>query len=512
MRLRSARTALLTAVALAAGATTAFAPSAPSVPVFMTDNVEVVGAFPEPSVVAVTFDPAKPVMYATSLTGFTTWDISDPTLPLPLGKLPFPHYSNENVKLGVRDDGTRFVMAGFDLAGYSPQAGATDTRGTNRFVVIDVTDPAAPAVAATVNTTTRTHTMGCANTECTHAYTAGSGGKFDIYDMSDITAPELVRTYESTLLGGNSTFGGGVGHDWDVDDAGVAWWVGSGGVVAFDVTDPENPVVLNSSDFRGQSKEFNKYISHNSQRPDAELFTSRAPEDVDRYPTRPSIPGMGSVEPRENVDVDGIRDGEIVFVTEEDLSATGQCSSTRGGLQAWHVQELDAERYEATNPTLDRAKGGTITPIGKWTTEATEVDDPWTQGNVAVFCSAHYFDVHHTGIVAQAWYMQGLRLIDGRDPTQLTQIGYFVTGAQEIFGAKWVPEYGEDGVQTGLDTNILYTEDPSRGIEILRVDLPEDGEAVDAVRAPILPEWRERAALLSVTSWSPDFGYACRIG
>lgn len=510
MRLRSVRLAVTVALALAATATSAFAP-APSVPVLMTDNVELVGAFPEPSVVAVTFDPAEPVMYATSLSGFTTWDISDPTVPVPLGKIAFPHFSNENVKLGVRDDGTRFLLAGFDLVGYSPEAGATDTRGTNRFVVIDVTDPTALRVAATVNTTTRTHTMGCANTECTHAYTAGSGGKFDIYDLSDITAPELVRTYESPLLQGNSAFGGGTGHDWDVDDAGVAWWVGSGGVVAFDVSDPENPVVLNSSDFRGQSKEFNKYISHNSQRPDAELFTSRAPEDVDRYPTKPTIPGMGSVEPRENVDVDGIRNGEIVFVTEEDLSAVGRCSSTRGGLQAWHVQELDADRYAATNPTLDRNKGGTITPIGKWTTEATEVDDPWTDAGVAAFCSAHYFDVHHTGIVAQAWYMQGLRLIDGRDPTQLTQIGYFVTGAQEVFGAKWVPEYGEDGVQTGRDTDLLYTEDPSRGIEILRVDLPEEGEAVEAVRAPILPEWYERAALLT-TAWSPDFGYACRLG
>ena len=36
------------------------------------------------------------------------------------------------------------------------------------------------------------------------------------------------------------------------------------------------------------------------------------------------------------------------------------------------------------------------TGIAHATTEAAEVNDPWTKGNVAAFCSAHYFDVHHT--------------------------------------------------------------------------------------------------------------------
>jgi hypothetical protein len=341
--------------------------------------------------------------------------------------------------------------------------------------------------------------MGCANAECTFAYTSGSGGKFDIYDLTDIRKPVLSSTYESPLLRGNSTFAGGIGHDWDVDSAGVAWLVGSGGIVGFDVSDPANPVVLNSSDHRSRERQFNKYVSHNSQRPDASAFTSRAPDDVIA-----SDPNNRGLEDRDAAD---LRDGEVLFVTEEDLSATGACSSTRGSFQAWQVQELDAERYSTVINTGDgdgpvARDGGSIAPIGQWTTEAA--NDPFSNADVGAFCSAHYFDVHQSGIVAQAWYQQGLRILDARDPSNIVQIGFFIAGAQEIFGAKWVPEYDADG-QTGNDTNLLYTEDPSRGIEILRVTLPEDGEDAPTVVAPILPQWAVTGAELAARA-RPDFG------
>ncbi|CAN5253282.1 hypothetical protein BH23ACT9_BH23ACT9_22570 [soil metagenome] len=201
--------------------------------------------------------------------------------------------------------------------------------------------------------------------------------------------------------------------------------------------------------------------------------------------------------------------GEVLFVTEEDLSALGGvCGNSRGSFQAWHVQELDVDRYATEiNPDGER-DAGSIAPIGQWTTEMAE--DPFTNSHVATFCSAHYFDVHQSGIVAQAWYQQGLRILDARNPSDIRQIGYFVTGAQQIFGAKWVPEYDAAGVMTGNDTNLLYTEDPSRGIEVLRVDLPEDGETAPTVRAPILPEWRAAGlALQARAADTSSFGGAC---
>jgi hypothetical protein len=517
-RLLSLTAAILLVLGL--GPTAGALPLPVSLPVLMTDNVELVGFVPDVTIVSATFDPEKPVMYTTTLSGFRAWDVSNPELPTPLGYLPFPHYSNENMKLGVREDGTRLVLAGFDLVGYAPQAGLTDLQGTQRFVVIDVTDPRAPSVASSIDTGpgaergTRTHTMGCANRECTHAYTSGSGSAFKVYDLTDITAPTYVRTVEA-LQGRNDTFGSGIGHDWDIDGDGVAWLVGTGGITAFDVSDPADPRILNHSDHRSRDAKLNRYVSHNSQRPNADQFVNRDDEDL-----LPITIDSFELEERDPSD---LRPGEVLFVTEEDLSSDPSCSA-RGGFQAWHVQQLDADWYDEFNPVIDEETGerrypedrddsnvGTIAPIGFWSTEAAEVDDPVAAANLGAFCSAHYFDTHvEAGIVAHAWYQQGLRFLDVRDPTNIKQVGYFITGVQEVFGAKWVPEYDEDGRQTGAQTNIVYTEDLSRGIDILRVDLDlPDVEDTEPLRAPILPQWRVKGVELATRLTSPGFGLAC---
>ncbi len=504
MRRRISR--LMTAAALAVGLVPTTA-AAPTVPVLMSDNVELVGGFPEAGIVAVTFDPEKPVAYGTGVGGVVTFDVSDPTTPLPLGRLALPHFSNENVKLGVRPDGTRLALIGVETFGVVPGGGRSTG---NTFYVIDVTDPTAPRLASSASTGSRTHTMFCANVECTHAYNSGTNG-FDVWDLTDISSPRKVNVIKHpVIVASNGTFGG-TGHDWDLDDAGVAWLSGAAGLTAFDVSDPVRPRILNSSNFRSLSPEFNKYIIHNSQRPDAAAFASREANEI--YPYATSGSATAGAEDPADVAAAGIRPGEIVFVTEEDITTTqqGRCTK-RGGFQAWHVQQLDSDAYTSTINPDSKPYSGTITPIGKWTTEANEVDDPLTESSVAALCSAHYFDVHsEQNIVAMAWYNQGIRILDARNPTAIQQIGYYVTGGQEAFGAKWVPEYGPDGKQTGRDTNLLYTEDPARGIEVLRVDLPEQGEDGTPVRAPILPEWYVEAAAITEDDLVPGFGYACRL-
>ncbi|MFP5308604.1 MAG: LVIVD repeat-containing protein [Actinomycetes bacterium] len=505
MRIRLTRT--LTALTLSVGLAASTA-ALPSVPVLMSENVELVGAFPEAGIVSVTFDPEKPIAYGTGVPGVVVFDVSDPLRPLPIGRLALGNFSHENVKLGVREDGTRIILIGVELAGAPTTPPAANTG--NRFYVVDVTDPRAPRLASSARPNSFAHTMFCADRGCTHAYNSGAK-TFDIWDLTDITAPKLVKTFSHPVLSqGNATFSGGDGHDWDLDAAGVAWLSGAHGITAFDVSDPANPKVMNSGNFRAKSGEFNKYIIHNSQRPGADAFTSRPADEVHPY-ARTGAPNAG-VEARADVEQAGLRAGEVVFVTEEDISTNqqGRCTK-RGGFQAWHVQQLDADVYATdTNPDA-KPFSGTITPIGKWTTEANDVDDPLTTSDVAALCSAHYFDVHsEQAIVAQAWYSQGIRFLDARDPTRITQLGYYITGGQEAFGAKWVPEY-VDGRQTGRDTDLVYTEDPARGIEILRVTLPEEGEDSVPVRAPVLPEWFARAAALTEDDLVPGYGYACRL-
>jgi hypothetical protein len=118
------------------------------------------------------------------------------------------------------------------------------------------------------------------------------------------------------------------------------------------------------------------------------------------------------------------------------------------------------------------------------------------------FCSAHYFD-YSDGFVAQGWYQQGTRILDVRNPTDIKQVGFFLTGAMETWASYFVPRKWAKG-QT-----LVYTADAVRGVDVLSADLPTEApNNMRAVTAPILDEWlREKAGLGARAS--DDWGFVC---
>lgn len=241
--------------------------------VLPSPTVDLVGLLPEPSVISVAFARDTPVMYASTLSGVRTYDISEPNRPQLLGAVPIALFQNENVKLGERADGTKFVLVGFDTVGVTPTDDPSDVGTYDEIVVVDVTDPTAPRIRSRIDVGSDTHTVGCANPACTHAYSSGRDGAFDVVDLTDLDAPVLLEQVTGQPMEANDAFATGIGHDWDVDADGVAWWVGTGGIVAYDVSDPTAPVVLNSSDVHGREAGWNDFVSHNSLRPNADEFT-----------------------------------------------------------------------------------------------------------------------------------------------------------------------------------------------------------------------------------------------
>lgn len=452
---------------------------------FAAPNVRPVGAFPAATVISVAFASDAPVMYASTLTGVQTYDVSEPTRPRLLGAVPLPVFQNENVKLGERDSGEKFVLVGFDTIGLTPTTDPTDVGTYDEFAVVEVTDPTAPEIVARVEVGSDTHTVGCADRACSHAYTSGRDGRFDVVDLTDFRDPQVLEPVTEQPMGPNEAFATGLGHDWDVDDAGVAWWVGTGGIIAYDVEDPADPRILNTSDAHGTDPAWNGFILHNTMRPNA--AGDHAPGSLGLEPPRarpdaaaergradgapPWRPAPAPVEP----DGPHVDRGDVLLVTEEDyLDVT--CAS-EGSFQTWHVPELDG---------LEDGEPGTITPLDDWNTELLGTGMPTPAG---AFCSAHYFDYHQDGYVAQGWYQQGLRILDVNDATDIRQVGYWVTGMQETWGAVWVPEYDAEGQQTGDKLDLLYTQDPTRGLEILAVDLPDERGAAPTVTAPVLGAW-----------------------
>jgi len=92
-----------------------------------------------------------------------------------------------------------------------------------------------------------------------------------------------------------------------------------------------------------------------------------------------------------------LANGNILLVTEEDYEQTD--ASSAGSFQTLWIKRLDGTR-------------NAIVPLDK-----VELAD---LGNypipVGAFCSSHWFDFHHSGIVAAGFYGGGTRFIDVRNP------------------------------------------------------------------------------------------------
>jgi len=401
-----------------------------SVPLVSSPNVRLVTSFPAASAISGCFAKSAPYFYVSGVDAISVFDVSDPLAPKLTGVLDNIMFENEAMNCGERTVGgvtTRFVLAGIDAA----QASTDDIShvGTyDEFLVVDVTDPAKPFIRSRVETTSSTHTVTCVQeTSCNYVYTAG-GGHFSIVDLTDLDAPKQVGTSGSPALAYNPSFGGGAGHKWNFDGAGYGIHTGSGGSAIFDVRDPAHPRLVTSTDSNGTAPGWNDFIHHNAARPNASRFAPGAAPSVEN--------------------------GNVLLVTEEDYVNT-DCA-TAGSFQTWYVGKLDGTPG-AIRP-LDR-----INPV--------DLGEGVALPNLA-FCSAHWFDYHQSGIVAQGFYEGGLRLIDVRDPRNLKEYGYVASGLSEVWDAYWVPERNQKGVATGRKTNIVYTADLIRGLDVFTVDLP----------------------------------------
>ena len=81
--------------------------------------------------------------------------------------------------------------------------------------------------------------------------------------------------------------------------------------------------------------------------------------------------------------------------------------------------------------------------------------------------------MHQDGFVAQGWYGAGLRILDVRDARNIAQLGYSTSAATEVWDAYWVPVRDAAGVAVpGQKTNLVYTADAVRGIDVYEVTLP----------------------------------------
>lgn len=494
---RGALTALFAALAGSLALLVALVGGSPkaeaqNIPVLASPNVDLLSVIPGTVGISGVFSPTAPYFYVSGVDALSVIDVSDPKAPRRVGRLQSAVFENEAMTLGERRlaDGSiqRFVLIGNDLVQGSVDTDGIQTGrlGGGELIIVDVTTPTAPKIVGRTPSTgpgaatTSTHTVACMDAACRTAYSAGDDGKFSIFDLTELDEPAQVGEAPSPAAGPNPVFTSGAGHHWNVDGAGIAFHAGSGGTAAFDISDPRNPKALTATDENGTKTPYNDFIHHNVQRPNARAFA----------------PGREA----------SVVNGNVALITEEDYFNDGdELACDRAGVfETWEIVDLDGERYRAGNPTSEPDKG-TMRPL--------DTIHPVVEGGgglsapAGAFCSAHWFDYHQAGIIAQGFYQQGLRLIDVRDAKDLKQFGYFTGGATQVWDAYWAPQRDASGAAIpGRKSNIVYTADAVQGVGVYEVtnmppDLPVSGDG--GTRGPFPAEPATTGAVANGTAPAP---------
>lgn len=424
-----------------------------------SENVRLLTTLPDAGAISGEFSRTGEFFYVSTLKGVSAYDVSDPRAPQLLGVFANVLFENESMTYGeriVNGELRRFVILAIDAAGVPVTDPEHIHVGFDRLQILDVTDPTNMQIIGDVQTEHSTHTVQCVDQQdCRYAYNAGDNGTFEILDFTDLENPQVLKKVASPAAGPNGIFASGAGHYWEFDSAGIGWHTGSGGAVAFNVTDPTNPRPIQATNPQGLKTPYNDFILHNSRRPNGENFQSGGAPDVGK--------------------------GNVLLVTEEDYANDGneilceqQNGDEAGTFQTWQIPDLDGEDYRAGNPG-GKPSQGTIKPLDIVNAPAEFGDNANFDTPAGVFCSGHWFDYHEDDVVAQGYYQQGLWFEDVSDPTNIRYYGHYTPVASEVWDAYWVPKRDSEGLPTGKHMNIVYTVDAVRGVDVLEVDLPSTG-------------------------------------
>ena len=383
-------------------------------------------------------------MFVSTVTGLYSYDVSDPESPQRLGALPMYIWENEDLDV---DPVRKRVFISRDPRGFTSPA----TPGVFPKGAVHVIDVSNPRLMTQIGffTLPAGHTSTCIN-KCDFLWTGGPstgldqpsdwGGRpifaTDVRDPANpVPCPEPIDTERND---GKTDYA----HDVQVDSAGIAWVSGAGGVRGY-------------------------WTSGRHRNP----LTGRRETAT---PCEP-IPYGGSGTPESATpcrfmhnswrDPRGRGGERVLYGTEENI--TSDCA-TSGRFVT----------YDITNTLGGQGFRGTA--------HRMRALDTWTpqEADGATGCaSAHYFSSRGDGIFANAFYEQGVRFLDVRDPRRIRQIGWYRPDDANTWATYWHDGY-------------VFVADLQRGVEVLRFT----GRRSYG-RAPRVATARRRM--------DPDLGYLC---
>ncbi len=459
------------------------------------ENVDYFGTLPDTSgAVSINFldYSGRDVMVVSGTFGLKTYDLTNPVAPVFLdhftdAELRLPgdtsttgrtFWQNEDIDVDHR---RKLAFMARDPRAYNGTTG--NPNSVSGVYILSLVNPSNIQLVHFEQIPTG-HTSTCVN-DCDFLWTGGPasstaqsgdwpGGRpifvTDVRDLDNIvTSPIPIDLGRSDGVTAYS-------HDVQVDEAGIAWVSGSGGVRGYLTSgrhrDPVTGVKrmatpLDPIPFAGggiQESAAPSRFLHNAIRPIDQQY-----DTGDRRRT--------------------YRPDELIFVTEEAFG-----SPTCDGVGVFVIATLKQSQFGG---------GWTSTPAAPFRLETVGTWSPHGQdGTVTgVNCSAHYFDMEGS-IVAYSWYAQGTRFLDVSDPANPIQVGYFRPNGTSSYAPYFHGDY-------------VYLADINRGVTILR--LSEGGEAAAAagfeVAAPPMSQAHIAVSRALGAEYEADdiLGWACPI-
>jgi hypothetical protein len=448
MHLRLALLALAGAVLVPLTPTAAAPP-----PGAISKNVEYVTTLPEMKT-AISINFIGDTMFVSTQTGLFSYDVKDPRAPKPLGALPHEIWENEDVDV---DPARKLVFISRDPrpapglpARYLPK-GAVE--------VVDVSNPAA-MVIKNVIPLDGGHTTTCVE-KCKWLWTGGpaasvtspadwQGRPIFGTDLRDPMNPKACpQPIDLKRNDGKTDYA----HDVQVDERGIAWVSGFGGVRGYWTSgkhrDPRtgktatadgcNPIPYGGG---GTTIGRGGTLMHNALR-----------------------------NPRYAVDG---RRGDVLIGTEENV--TSNCE-TAGVAATFDLKGT----YAGAGWTKAKHRMKTL---DTWS--------PYDEAGSDGCASAHYVDDRGDGVLAWAFYGQGVRFLDVSNPRNIRQIGYYRADDASAWAAYFHKGY-------------VYVADNARGVDVLRFSGKGGG------KSPTLtaPARRSADPLRLRFTPSPGLGWLC---
>lgn len=396
------------------------------------DGVEFVGNLPEAvGATAINFldyGAKRKAMFVTGRFGLKSYDVTNPEKPKLLDSIDMPGFW-ENEDMDV-DPSRKLVFLSQDPRAF----GEPQSTGESGVYIVSARHPEkleilsfAPVPAG--------HTTTCIN-DCKYLWTGGpmkrddqpadwAGRPVFVTDIRNAKKPSVYP--DPVDLHRNDGVTDYV-HDVQVDDSGVAWASGRGGLRGYWTKGRHFDPVTKTSRVATASDPVPYAGGKFVQQPDV-----GSPGGSFAHNSERPMRSLGGHEA-----------GDLALVTIENFSDSCQ---TDGRLLLVSIGDSkDGQGWSSTPENPYRLP--IVGEFGAWGQEGSDA---------STGCSAHYFQLRGNTVV-QSFYGNGTRFIDISDPTQPKQIGYYRPDG----GSSAAPYWNGD---------VIYVADGRRGVDIIRPTL-----------------------------------------